>query len=421
MIFLKVLPAFIILLVLMILNIPVFASILASGLYLMVFVNHMPLTGMFNSMFEGVMASSLMAIPFFILAGCFISSSSLGQRLINCFTSILRNIRGGLPLACLVSNAVFGAISGSPPAATAVFSKVVHKPIAEAENDKMATGLVVSAAGLSSIIPPSVTMIIYGVATETSISKMFIAGILPGILIVVVIGIYLVLKSKKHEGGKRIDWHEVGKAWKKGIPVLILPVIILGGIYGGFVTPTEAGAFSAVYCCIISLIMRENSPKDILKVLKDGLFTVGQVYILIAVSAFFARALTASQFPQWLTSFFANFSQIQFLLILNVLLLIVGCFFDPSAAILILAPMLLPAALNLGIDPIHLGIVFVVNLVIGMFTPPFGLNIFVAQSVLKYDMKYISKCLVPYIVLYIVSLLVITYVPVISTWLPSLL
>ena len=165
------------------------------------------------------------------------------------------------------------------------------------------------------------------------------------------------------------------------------------------------------------LLFRVNS----FNLSRYGLFTVGQVYILIAVSAFFARALTASQFPQWLTSFFANFSQIQFLLILNILLLIVGCFFDPSAAILILAPMLLPAAMNLGINPIHLGIVFVVNLVIGMFTPPFGLNIFVAQSVLKYDMKYISKCLVPYIILYIAVLLIITYVPIISTWLPSML
>jgi len=324
-------------------------------------------------------------------------------------------------MACLIANAIFGAISGSPPAATAVFSKVVHGPIAEAENDKMATGLVVSAAGLSSIIPPSVTMIIYGVCTETSISTMFIAGIMPGILIVAVVGMYLFFTSKKRDGKFKLDWKEVGRAWKAGIPVLIMPVIVLGGIYGGFVTPTEAGAFAAVYCCIASLLMRENRPKDILRITKEALQTVGQVFILIASSAFFARALTISQFPQWITTFFASFGKLQFLLVLNILLLIVGCFFDPSAAILILAPMLLPAASALGIHPVHLGMVFVVNLVIGMFTPPFGLNIFVAQSVLGYDMKYISKCLIPFIILYIASMLIITYVPDLSLWLPELI
>ena len=417
----EIIPAFIILLGLMLLNFPIYTAILSSGLYLMIFVNDMPLQSIFNAMFEGVTNSSLMAIPFFVLAGCFISSGQLGKRLMDCFSTLLRGVRGGLPIACLVANALFGAISGSPPAATAVFSKIIHGPIAKEENDRMATGLVVSAAGLSSITPPSVTMIIYGVATETSISTMFIAGILPGLLIVAVIGIYLIIVSRRRATTEKVNWGEVGRAWLRGIPVLILPVGVLGGIYGGFVTPTEAGALSAIYCCVASLLMRDIRPQDTLRVLKDGLRTVGQVFVLIASSAFFARALTVSQFPQWLTGYFEDYGKIQFLLLLNVLLLVVGCFFDTSAAILILAPMLLPPAVALGIDPIHLGIIFVVNLVIGMFTPPFGLNIFVAQSVLGYDMKYISKCLIPYILLYIVSLLLITFIEPISTFLPGLL
>ena len=417
-----IIVAFVILLGLMLLNFPIYTAILSSGLYLMVFVNHMPLQSIFTSMFEGVTNSSLMAIPFFVLAGCFISSGQLGKRLMDCFSTLLRGVRGGMPIACLASNALFGAISGPPPAATAVFSKIIHGPIAREENDKMATGLVVSAAGLSSIIPPSVTMIIYGVATETSISTMFIAGILPGLLIVAIIGVYLIFASRRRAGEEnKVDWKEVGSAWIRGIPVLILPVAVLGGIYGGFVTPTEAGALSAIYCCAASLLMRDIRPQDVLRVLKEGLHTVGQVFILIASSAFSARALTVSQFPQWLTSYFEDYGKIQFLLLLNILLLVVGCFFDTSAAILILAPMLLPPALALGIDQIHLGIIFVVNLVIGMFTPPFGLNIFVAQSVLGYDMKYISKCLIPYILLYIVAVLIITFVEPISTFLPGLL
>ena len=416
----KILPAFIILIALMLLNFPIYISILASGMYIMIFVNHMPLQTIFTATFSGLTKNSLLAIPFFILAGNLISEGTLGKRLINCFSSLFKNVRGGLSIACLISNAIFGAISGSPPAATAVFAKIIHKPLEEAETKELATGLVVSAAGLSSIIPPSVTMIIYGVVTETSVSTLFISGILPGILIVILLGAYLVFRCKPGSGEKT-DWRGVLHAWVSGIPVLLLPILVLGGIYMGFVTPTEAGALSAIYCAVISLVMREIKPRDFIGILKRSFRTIGQVFILIAVSSFFARALTVSQFPQFVTSSFEGFTPTRFLLMLNILLLIVGCFFDPSAAILILAPMLLPAALTLGINPIHLGIVFTVNLVIGMFTPPFGLNIFVAQSTLGLDIKYISKCLVPFIIIYIVALFVLTYIPDICLWLPQLM
>ena len=413
--------AFVILLVLIFLNVPIYACLLASGLYLMVFVNNMPLQSIFTVMFEGITKNSLLAIPFFVLAGNFISGGTLGRRLIDAFSSFLKNIRAGIPMACLISNAIFGAISGSPPAATAVFAKIVHKPIAESDGEKLATGLVVSAAGLSSIIPPSVIMIIYGIATDTSVSDMFIAGILPGLCIVAIIGVYLVFRCKKKER-MPIRGRDVLQAFKRGIPVLLLPVLVLGGIYGGFVTPTEAGALSAVYCAVVSVfILREIKPGQILGILRDSLGTTAQVFLLIAASAFFARALTISQLPQWVTSTFGSLPQVEFLLLLNILLLIVGCFFDSSAAILILAPMLLPAARALNIDPIHLGIIFTVNLSVGMFTPPFGLNIFVAQSVLGYDMKTISKALIPFIILYLAGVFLITYVPAISTFLPSIL
>ena len=413
--------AFVILLVLIFLNVPIYACLLASGLYLMVFVNNMPLQSIFTVMFEGITKNSLLAIPFFVLAGNFISGGSLGRRLIDTFSSFLKNVRAGIPLACLVSNAVFGAISGSPPAATAVFAKIVHKPIVESDGENLATGLVTSAAGLASIIPPSVIMIIYGIATDTSVSDMFIAGVLPGLCIVGIIGVYLVFKCKKKERVP-ISGRDVLQAFKRGIPVLLLPVLVLGGIYGGFVTPTEAGALSAVYCAVVSVfVLREIKPRQIVGILRDSLTTTAQVFLLIAASAFFARALTISQLPQWITSTFGSLPQVEFLLLLNILLLIVGCFFDPSAAILILAPMLLPAAQSLNISPIHLGIIFTVNLSVGMFTPPFGLNIFVAQSVLGYDMKAISKALIPFIILYLIGVLLITYVPVISTLLPAIL
>jgi len=418
----QILLAFVILLVLMFFNVPIYAALLASGIYLQVFVNQMPLQSIFTVMFETITKNSLLAIPFFVLAGNLISGGSLGKRLVDTFSTLLRNVRAGIPFACLISNAIFGAISGSPPAATAVFSKIIHDPISKIYNEKLATGLVVSAAGLASIIPPSVIMIIYGISTDTSVSEMFLAGVIPGLVIVAIIGAYLIAVCKRDRNATAPTLKELWAAFKHGLPVLILPIIVLGGIYAGFLTPTEAGALSVVYCAVVSIfILREIKPRQILGILRDSMFTTTQVFLLIAASGFFSRALTISQFPQWITSAFSNYSTTQYLIILNIMLLIVGCFFDPSAAILVLAPMLMPSALSLGISPIHLGIIMTVNLSIGMFTPPFGLNIFVAQSVLKKDMKEITRGLVPFIILYLIALILITYIPSLSTFLPDLI
>lgn len=418
----KLLPAFIILIGLILLNAPIYVSILSSAIYVTIVVNGMPLQSVFTTMFEAVSKNNLLAIPFFILAGNFISGGTLGRRLVNVFRGFLDNVRGGISVACLVSNGIFGAISGSPPAATAVFSKIIHEPLKEAESDKLATGLVVSAAGLSSIIPPSISMIIFGVSTETSISNLFMAGILPGILIILLIGLYIVIIGKKPDKSNPFSWKRALKGLRDGLPVLILPVIILGGIYGGVLTPTEAGALSAVYCYIMSVfVMHEITVKQSFVIMKESAIVVTQCFFLIAASAFLSKALTISQFPQMIVETLGSIPKAGFLLILNVLLLIVGCFFDPSAATLILAPMILPVSNALGIEPIHLGIIFVVNLAVGMFTPPFGLNIFVAQGVLGKSTGEISRALVPFISLYIVGLLIITYVPWLSTFLPSVL
>jgi C4-dicarboxylate transporter DctM subunit len=287
----NVLPAFIILLVLIFLNFPIYAALIAAGVYLQIFVNNMPLQSIFTVMFETLTKHALLAIPFFVLAGNLISGGSLGKRLVNTFSAMLKNVRAGVPFACLVSNAIFGAISGSPPAATAVFARIVHKPIADTDGDKLATGLVTSAAGLASIIPPSVIMIIYGIATDTSVSEMFMAGIIPGLVIVAIIGIYLFLVCKRDKTASPTTLKEILIALKHGYPCCF-PILVLGGIYSGFVTPTEAGALSAAYCAIVSVfILREIKPKQILGILRDSFSTTAQVFILIAASGFFARAL----------------------------------------------------------------------------------------------------------------------------------
>lgn len=424
-------PVVLILIVLVAMNSPIWVAIFGATIYLQLFVNNMNLNNLFTGIFEACTKSSLLAVPYFILAGSIIASSSLGRRLINVLIALLKNIRGGLAVACLVANAIFGAISGSAPAATATFGKVVYEPLKEAHGKKLSLGLITSAGALSTVIPPSITLIIYGVATESSISKLFMCGFLPGVLIVVIVAAYLVIVCKENafatkavdaQGEDNINNITFKKSLKEGFWTLLLPVLVLGGIYSGFCTPTESGAVAALYSFILAVVVyRDIKPKQLMGIFKDSAKTTAQIFILIAVSTAFAQAATIAQLPALIQGVFGGLSKYGFLMILNIVLLIVGCFFDSSAAILIFAPMLLSTATSLGIDPLHLGIIFSVNLSIGMFTPPFGLNIFVSQSVLKVKMGEVAKAVVPFIGLYILALLLITYIPQISLLLPSLL
>jgi len=421
------------------LNIPIYLIILAATVYLQVFVINIPITGIFNSLLESIAKNSFLCVPFFILTGSLIQSSSLGTRLINCFVALLKNVRAGIALACLIANAFFGAISGSAPAAVATFSKIVYEPLKDEEGDKTATGLIASSGALSTIIPPSITLIIFGLATETSVAQLFMAGFIPGILLVALVTIYLIwnannrlkriaiekevaLKEPRSNNGSLYEWKEIKESFIKGIPVLILPVIILGGIYSGLATPVEAGAIAALYSFVVpTFILRETKLSKLPAILKDATRVTSQIFILVACSTAFAQATAMAQLPQMLTDVFSNMNEITFLLMLNILLLIVGCFFDGGAAILILSPLLMPSARALGLDPLHIGMVFCVNLSIGMFTPPFGLNIYVTQSVLRKSMGFIARSVAPFVIIYIIGLLLITYIPQLSLWLPRLL
>lgn len=424
-------PVVVILLILVALNSPIWVAIFGATLYLQIFVNHMNLTNLFTGIFEACTKTSLLAVPYFILAGSIIASSSLGTRLINIFIALLRNIRGGLAIACLVANAIFGAISGSAPAATATFGKVVYEPLKEAHGKKLSLGLITSSGALSTVIPPSITLIIFGVATETSISRLFICGFLPGIVLVAIVAVYLFIVCKENAFATStvsdnceddIQNLTIKKAFKEGILVLLLPVIVLGGIYSGLCTPTESGAIAALYSFIVAFfVYKDLKPSNLMGIFKDSAKTTAQIFILIAVSTAFAQAATIAQLPLMIQGMFSGVGKIDFLLILNIVLLIVGCFFDSSAAILIFAPMLLGTAVSLGISPLQLGIIFTVNLSIGMFTPPFALNIFVSQSVLKVSMSDVAKSVLPFIGLYVLGLFLITYIPQISLILPQLL
>lgn len=402
---------------------PIYAGILAAALYLNVFINHVTLEAVFAGLYESLTKPSLLAVPLFILTGSFMEASTMGERLINVFVRFLRRVRAGLPLACLFSNALFGAISGSAPAAAATFAKIAYQPLREEYGDDLATGLITSSGALSTIIPPSIIMIIYGVVTDTSISSLFLGGFVPGLILVSIVGTYLVFRCRKREmpvaaaepKGKRLSW------WG-AVPVLLIPLIVLGGIYGGFFTPTEAGAVAAVYCALVAVLgYRDIGLRAVMGIFGEGARTTGKVFILIATSAVLAQAATLAQVPQMLTETFSGLSPWMFLLMLNVVLLIAGALMDPSSAILILTPLLLPTARRLGIDPMQVGIVLTVNLSIGMFTPPFGLNIFVVQSILKKPLEEIAVAVYPYVILYVIGLLLITYLPGVSLWLPRLM
>ena len=416
-------PVICILVGLAILNFPIYIAILAATLYLQVFVNKMPLQNLFVGFFESLTIQSLMAIPFFILAGNLMGVSSLGSRLINLLDALLHRIRGGLAFSCLGANAFFGAISGSAPAATATFGRIIYKALEQEYGEKLATGLITSSGALSTIIPPSIIMIIFGVVTETSIPQLFASGLIPGFPAVLVVGAYLFVKGKRiGQEAENRPRETLGKAFLRAIPVLVLPFGILGAIYAGVATPTEAAGLSVLYAAVLSiLIFREVKFSQIVSVLKDSVRTTAQIFILIASSTVFAQAVTIAQLPRYITQYFNSYSTGEFLLFLVILLLIAGCFFEPGAAILILAPLLYPTAVNLGIHPVHLGMIFVFAMSIGMFTPPFGLNIFVAQSIFRKPVGVIYSSLVPYIVLYILVLFVIAFIPELSLVIPQAL
>jgi C4-dicarboxylate transporter DctM subunit len=391
-------------------------------MYLQVYVNRMPLAGMYNALIETIARSTLLAIPFFILAGNLMGASSLGDRLVTLSVALLKRVRGGFAIACLVANTIFAAISGSSPATIATFGPIIFKPMEKLHGTKIALGVLTSSGSLSAIVPPSITMIVFCVVTNTSVPRLFLGGFLPGILIALIVGTYLFFRCKPNtdeEIASVATEMALGRAFFRGIPVLVMPIMVLGSIYGGIFTPTEAAAFASVYACAIALTLKDMRVRDLPRVVMQSTKTAAQILVLIAVCSAFAQASIVAQMPRAIASMIGDVSAIQFLLILNVLLLLVGLFFEPVSAVLIVAPLLFPMATGLGIDPIHLGVIFTVNLAIGLFTPPFGLNIFVVQSVLGKGMGEIIWATIPFMILYTIACLIITYVPWISLVLPN--
>lgn len=413
-------------------KVPLWISMICGSLFITYFVNGMPVSGFMSNMAESLNKTSLMCIPFFIISGALMQETSMARRLINFCIVLLKRVSGGLAFAAVVANGLFGAVSGSSAAAVALFSNILYKPLKDSYDEDLSLGIITSSAILSNIIPPSITFIIYGTAASTSIVKLFAAGALPGIIILLTLCVYIKIRlvgmqrkglytpSKVTLIGDVAEL-SLGKAFVEAIPIFLLLLGIFGGIYSGLCTPTEAAALSVVFCLVCSAVFRDLSLKGVLSVLKQSFKTVAAIFTLVAAAHIFAQAITLAQVPQLVSNLVGDLSKFQFLLLLTVILLIVGCLLDIAPAVLVFTPIFLPSAVALGIDPVHLGVIFVVNLSIGFITPPFGFNLFVFSSVTKAPIGRIIHAVLPYIAILIVLCLLFTYIPSISMFLPGLM
>ena len=373
-----------------------------------------------KEMFNSINKFPLAAIPFFILAGNLMETGGISKRLIEFSKSIVGGIQGGLPMTCVLTCMIFAAVSGSSVATTfAIGAILIPALIKHGYPRPWATALQATSAELGVVIPPSIPMILFGVSAEVSIGEMFVAGVGPGLLIGGSLMLFVWLYSKymgwgKNDGDVRLSF---GKAtWQAGW-ALLMPVIVLGGIYGGIFTPTEAAAVAVLYSFMVgTLIYREISLQDIFNILRKSVISSAVIMFIIANAGLFAFLITRACVPaaigMWLQEVLQ--SPVYFLLGINAALFIIGMFIETGAAIIVLAPILVPVAMHFGIDPIHFGMVMVVNLALGMITPPFGVNLFAACTVAKISLDRIVKDLIPFIGVILACLMLISYVPEIS-------
>jgi C4-dicarboxylate transporter DctM subunit len=368
-----------------------------------------------------------MAIPFFILAGTLMEFGGISRRLVNFANALTGHLTGGLGFVTIVTAMFFAALSGSSAATTAAIGSILIPAMINRGYHRNFTGAVQAVSGeLGVIIPPSIPMILYAVSTEQSVGEMFIAGIIPGLLIVVslMITVFIISKKRGYVAEPKVPFSGQVKALKEASLALLMPVIVLGGIYGGIFTPTEAAAVAVAYAFIVGVfVYKEIKWGSVIPLFGRAAITSSIIMFIIANAGLFGWILSRESVPQKVAEFFASISTspIVFLLIVNALLLVVGMFFETGASIIILAPLLTPVAMSLGIDPIHFGVVMIVNLAIGMCTPPLGINLFISCQIAKIKLEDITKAILPFLFVLILDVLIISYFPSLSLWLTNLL
>jgi C4-dicarboxylate transporter DctM subunit len=417
---------FVVLFVLMFLGIPIAIALgLSSVLTILLFAPD-SLASLSLKFFQTMENFTLMAIPFFILSGAFLTTGGVARRLIHFATAVVGHVRGGLAMGAVLACMLFAAISGSSPATVvAIGSIVIGGMIKTGYTKEYATGVICNAGTLGILIPPSIPMVVYCAATEQSVGRIFMAGFLPGLILglMLMAAIYVTATYLKLPRLPRPSIGEIFTAAREAIWGLLLIVIILGGIYGGIFTPTEAAAVAAVYAFVVAVwVYRDIGLTDVPKVLIDAGKVSVMLMFIIANAFLFAHVLTTERIPQSIAEAIvaAKMAPWVFLVVVNIILLIAGNFMEPSSIILILAPIFFPIAMQLGIDPIHLGVIMVVNMEIGMITPPVGLNLFVASGITGMSLWDVVKAVMPWCGVLLAFLILITYVPWISLVLPNL-
>ncbi|MGH8805169.1 MAG: TRAP transporter large permease [Polaromonas sp.] len=418
---------FILLFVFMALGMPVAVALGLSSILTILFFAQDSLASLSLKLFETSEHYTLLAIPFFILGGAFMTTGGVARRMIRFANACIGHLRGGLAMASVMACMLFAAVSGSSPATVvAVGSIVIAGMVRAGYPQPFAAGVICNAGTLGILIPPSIVMVVYGAATATSVGKLFMAGVIPGLVLglMLMVAIYVRAHMVDLPRQPRASVSEVLQSGRDSLWGLLLVFIILGGIYGGIFTPTEAAAVAAVYAFFIAVfVYRDIGMRQVPQVLLDASKVTVMLMFIVANALLFAHVLTTERIPQEIAETIIGWGMPswQYLIVVNILLLVAGMFMEPTGIILILAPILFPIATQLGIDPVHLGIIMVVNLEIGMITPPVGLNLFVTAGITKMSIMQVARAALPWTLVLLLFLVIITYLPVIALFLPNIL
>jgi C4-dicarboxylate transporter, DctM subunit len=429
------------LIALMLTGMPISIALGLSVLTFLFTMTTVPIEAVALKLFTGIENFEIMAIPFFILSGNFLTHGGVARRMINFATAMIGHWHGGLGLAGVMACALFAAISGSSPATVvAIGSIILPAMVAQGFPRRFGAGVITTSGALGILIPPSIVMVMYSVATSgavvtgpdgarvssASISTLFVAGVIPGLMLAALLGLTTWYRARKfgYPRMPKATWRERWVAFRKSVWGLLLIVLVLGGIYSGAFTPTEAAAVSAVYAFVIALfVYRDLTWRDVPRVLLDSANMSAMLLYIITNAVLFSFLMTSEQIPQamasWITG--AGLNWVVFLLIVNLLLLLAGNVMEPSSIVLIMAPILFPIAAKLGIDPVHFGILIVVNMEVGMCHPPVGLNLYVASGITRMGITELTIAVWPWLLTMLIFLVVVTYVPAISLWLPRML
>jgi C4-dicarboxylate transporter DctM subunit len=403
---------------------------IALGLTVLTFLftlTQVPIESVALKLFTGIEKFEIMAIPFFILAGNFLTHGGVARRMINFATSMVGHFHGGLGLAGVVACALFAAVSGSSPATVVAIGSILMPAMVRAGFPKrFGAGVITTSGALGILIPPSIVMVMYSVSTNTSVGTMFMAGVVPGLVMALMLGVTTWWRARKFDYPRqpKATWAQRWDAFRKSVWGLLLILVVMGGIYTGIFTPTEAAAMSAVYAFFVAVfVYRDLGLKDVPKVLLNSANMSAMLLYIITNAVLFSFLMTHENIPQQMADGMlgTGIGVIGFLLMANILLLVAGNFMEPSSIVLILAPILFPIAMKLGIDPVHFGILMVVNMEVGMCHPPVGLNLYVASGITRMGITELTVAVWPWLLTMLVFLAVVTYWPPLSLWLPRTL